>query len=215
MTSERGATLLEAAITSMIAAIIILAVGSAANQSQKRVYSETDQIELQQKGRVIMETISFHGRAVGADRSDFFSNPPYTTTSQLPIPQASSTMIRLRSDYDDDGAVAAAFPEDVTISWTSGTKTLLISSPTSTIGTFRNINNFVVRYYDTAGTLLTPPGGGWDITTDATHGTSLRSIGRIQFEVQLESRHPDPDTKQFFRQTVLWDLAVRNQFITP
>lgn len=206
MKREKGATLLEVMVTSLLTMTIILAVASAADQTNKKLFSETDRIEMLQKGRALMEMISVYGRATGADRAGVFSNAPYSTTSVLPIPQASSTMVRLRSDYDDDGALATSFPEDMTVSWNSGTKTL-----TAGPSTFSNISNFVIRYYNNSGTELTGP---WDISVNAADGDTLRSIVRIQFQVELESRHTDPTTRQFAHQTIVWDVTLRNQLAT-
>jgi Tfp pilus assembly protein PilV len=206
MNSEKGATLVEVVISSVLAATIVLAVASAAAQTNKKLLSETDRIEMVQTGRTMMDTISVYGRAAGANRAGVFANAPYTTTSVLPIPQASSTMVRLRSDYDDNGALGTSIPEDITISWNSGSKTL-----TAGASTFPNVSNFLIRYYDAAGTELTGP---WDITANAAHGATLRSIARIQFQVQMESRHLDPTTRALAHQTITWDVTVRNQLTT-
>lgn len=207
MKNEKGTTILEVAITSFLTVTIILAVGSAAAQTSAKLYSESDRIEMLQKGRAIMEMISVYSRATGVDRAGVFSSSPYSTTSVLPIPQASSTMVRLRSDYDDNGALTTSFPEDLTISWNSGTKTLIVGS-----STFSNVSNFVIRYYNDSGTELTGP---WDISGNAAHGAILRSIARIQFQIQLESRHMDPMTRQFSHETMIWDVTVRNQLTLP
>ncbi len=206
MRNEKGATLIEVAITSLLTVTIILAVGSVTAQTNRKLFSETDRIEMQEKGRAIMDIIATYGRATGADRAGIFSNAPYTTTSVMPIPQASSTMMRLRSDYDDNGALATTLPEDITVSWTSGTKTLVIGS-----STFSNISNFVIRYYDSSGAQLA---GTWNIAASAADGPALRSIARIQVEVELEARHTDPTTNQLAHETLLWDVAVRNQLTT-
>lgn len=209
MKGQRGATLIEAAITSLVASMIVLAVGSMTNQVQKKLLSEGDRIEMQQKGRAMLEVISVYARSAGANRTNVFSVAPYTTASVLPIPTASGTMIRLRSDYNENGALAASFPEDLTVSWNSGAKTL-----TAGPMTIENVSNFVIRYYNSAGTELAPPGGGWDVSTTASHGDSLAAIARIQIELELESRHRDPTTNQYERQTLTSDVTVRNQLTT-
>ncbi len=206
MRNDKGATLIEVAITSLITVTIILALGSVTAQTNKQFFSETDRIEMQEKSRAIMDIIATYGRAAGADRAGIFSNAPYTTASVLPIPQATSTMVRLRSDYDDNGALSSSSPEDITVSWTSGTKTLTVGS-----STFSNISNFVIRYYDSSGNPLT---GSWNIAASAADGPALRSIARIQIEVELEGRHTDPTTNQLAHETRLWDVAVRNQLTT-
>jgi Tfp pilus assembly protein PilW len=203
MKNEKGTTLLEVMLASLLTVTIVLAVGSATAETNKKLFAGAERIEMMQKGRAIMEMVSVYGRAAGANRASVFSSAPYTTTSVLPIPQASSTMVRFQSDYDDNGAVTTSFPEDITVSWDSGTKTL-----TAGTSTFSNISNFVLRYYNSAGTEITGP---WDITGNAAHGDLLTSIVRIQFRVELESRHADPTTRQFARETMIWDVTVRNQ----
>lgn len=209
MKGERGATLLEVAISSLIVVIIVLAVGSAADQTQKRVFAENDRIEMQRTSRAMIEMISTYTRAAGADRAEIFDNSAYTTSSVIPIPQASSTMVHLRSDYDDDGVLSASFPEDLTVSWNDTSNQLSVASVT-----FAGVSDFLLRYYDSSGNQLTPPVGGWNIATSAAHGGILRSIARIQFEVELESRHRDPETNELFRETLIWDVTLRNQLTT-
>ena len=203
MKNEKGTTLLEVMVTSLLTVTIVLAVGSATAQTSKSLFAGTERIEMMQKGRAIMEMISVYGRAAGANRASAFSSAPYSTTSVLPIPQAGSTMIRLQSDYDDNGALTTSFPEDITVSWNSGAKNLTVGT-----STFSNISNFVIRYYNESGTEIAGP---WDISGNAAHGALLCSIARVQFQLELESRHIDPTTRQFAHETMIWDVTVRNQ----
>lgn len=209
MTGQRGTTLLETAIASFITMLIVLAVGSTTQQAQKKLFSESDRIEMQQKGRAVLNLVSIYARSAGANRTNVFSSAPYSTTSVLPIPQASSTMVRFRSDYDENAALSNDFPENLIISWDSSTKILNAGSVQ-----IANVNNFLIRYYDSAGTQLTPPAGGWDVSITASHGDTLSTIARIQFQLELESRHRDPTTNQFAGQTLISDVTVRNQLTT-
>ena len=209
MNGQRGTTLIETAISSLIATLIILAVGSATTQIQKSVSSEADRIEMQQNGRAILDLISVYGRSAGADRATVFGSAPYTTASVLPIPQASSSMVRLRADYDENGGLSNTFPEDLTVSWNSGTRVL-----TAGAVTIANVDNFVIRYYNSAGTQLMPPMGGWDVSLNAADGDTLSAIARMRLELRLQSRYRDPTTSQFNLQTLISDVTIRNQLTT-
>ena len=209
MSSQRGATLIEVAVASLITTLILLTVGSTTDQAQKKLFSESDRVEMQQKGRAALDVLSVYARSAGANRSNVFSTAPYTTASVLPIPQADSATVRFRANYDENGVLANTFPEDVTVSWDSSTDTL-----TAGPMTIANVSNFVIRYYDSDGAALTPPVGGWVVSATASHGDTLATIARIQFEIQLESRHADPMTNQFALQTLISDVTVRNQLTT-
>ena len=203
---QKGMTLIETSIGCLLSAVIIFGVTSTAQQSQKRLSSESYRVEMQQKGRTAIDLLSNYARSAGADRSSIFSVAPYTTASVLPIPSASATSIRFRSDFNDDGALETSLPEDVTVSWEPGTK-ILSMGPAS----YDHVSNFTVRYYSAAGAELTPPMGGWNIASDASHGTTLRSITRIQVELSFEGRHANAITNETEQMTVVSDITVTNQ----
>jgi Tfp pilus assembly protein PilW len=208
VSGNRGATLLEIAIATLAATMIILAVGSAMTQIQRNFSSETDRLEMQQNGRALLDMISLYGRSAGADRDNVFSSAPYSTTSVLPIPQASPTMVRFRADYDENGALLNTFPEDFTVSWNNVTR-VVTAGPV----TIANVNNFLIRYYNSAGAELTPPMGGWDVSTTAAHGDIVSAIARMSVQLVLESRYRNPANNQFSLQTLTSDITVRNQLL--
>jgi Tfp pilus assembly protein PilW len=206
MTNERGVSVIETTIASLLATVIVLTIGSTTSQVQKTFISENDRIEMQQNARAILDLMSVYARSAGANRADAFSDAPFTTASELPIPQAGTTAVRLRADYDENGALSTDFPEDITVSWNDGTSTLTVGSVS-----IANVSNFLIRYYDESGNELTPPVGGWDVSSTADHGDTLTAIARIRFELQMESRHRDPATEDFNQATLVSDATVRNQ----
>lgn len=199
-------TLVETAVGCLLSTVVIFAITQTAQQSQKRLSAESSGLEMQQNGRAAINLISTYVRSAGADRAGIFSAAPYTTSSVLPIPSASSTSIRFLSDCNDNGAIAAAAPEDVSVSWTAATKTLSIGSAAQS-----GISSFTIRYYDSSGNELTPPSGGWNVASDATHGATLRSITRIQLELVMEARYQDPITHAYQHLTLTSDVSITNQ----
>ena len=209
MKKQRGATLIETAAASLIATVIILGLGSVTTQIQRNFSTEHDRIEMQQNGRAILDLITVYGRSAGADRATVFSDPPYTTASTLPIPQASSTMVRFRADYDESGALATTFPEDITVSWNSGTNVLTAGGMN-----LSNVSNLMIRYYNSSGIELTPPMGGWDVSATAAHGSVLSTIARIRLQIQMRSRYRNVANNEFILETLTSDITVRNQNTT-
>ena len=118
-------------------------------------------------------------------------------------------MVRFRADYDESGALATTFPEDITVTWNSGTNTLSAGG-TSLL----NVSNLTIRYFDSSGAELTPPMGGWDVSTTAAHGAVLASIARIRLQIQMQSRYRNPADNQFIQETLTSDITVRNQNTT-
>jgi Tfp pilus assembly protein PilW len=204
--TQKGMTLIETAIGCLLSVIVIFGVTSTAQQSQKRLSSETYRVEMQQKARTAFDLMSNYIRSAGANRSGVFSAAPYTTSSVLPIPSASSASIRLRSDFDDNGTLGTSLPEDVTISWDSTADTLNVGP-----SRYDKVANLTLRYYDNDGVEMTPPTGGWNIAGDASHGDTLRSITRVQVELLVEGRHANAITGQIEQMTFTSDITVTNQ----
>jgi hypothetical protein len=204
--NAKGASLIETAVASLLSVVIVLAVGTIVLRSQRQITVEQTRVEIQQKGRAGMGLLSGYLRSAGSNRQNVFSTAPYSTSSVLPIPRADVSLIRLQSDYNDDGDLGDS-GENVLISWNSATKLLTIGS-TSLDG----ITNFQIRYYNSSGTELVPPSGGWDISADASHGSTLASITRVLVRIELEGRYSDPVSKQLETLTITSDVAVPNQF---
>jgi hypothetical protein len=203
--SQAGTTLLETAFASLITAVIAIGITGVTQQNQKGMTTENFRMESQQTGRAVLDRISGFVRGAGANRASAFSSAPYTTTSSLPVPSASSSSIRLRTDANDDGVVSGS-TEDVSVSWNSTTKILTLGN-----SQFPNVTQFSLRYYSPAGIEIVPPSGGWNIATDASVGTTLRSIARVYLTMELMSRGKNPTSRRYEYMTLSSDATINNQ----
>ena len=194
-------------IGSLITVVVVGSASTVTQMQKTRFAAESSKIEMQQKARTILNVVSGFVRSSGASRQgSVFSAAPYTTSSSLPVPEGSPTSVRVRSDINDDGGVGSGIPEDVLITWNSATKVLMVG-PT----VFQRVQGFTLRYFDSNGSELVPPSGGWNIASDASHGMTLRSIVRIEVTINMEARARDLATKQLATMSLTSEVTIINQ----
>ena len=193
-------------VSSAITMILVLGAGSAADQGQRSATAEASKLEMKQAGRMILAQLSTYVRSAGSNRAGAFSAGPITTASSLALPTAAADSIRIRSDYDDDGAVGTGAPEDVSIVWDSNTKQFSFGQ-----STVEHVRSFVLRYYDAAGTELIPPAGGWIGSASDADASILYSILRVRIEIEMESRRANPVTGERETLALGSDVTLWNQ----
>src|SRR5438876_813814 len=120
--SQAGVGILESIFASALTVVLVLGITTITQQSQKGMSTEGLRIELQQAGRLALDRATNSIRGAGSNRAGGFSSAPFTTASSLPIPSASPSSIRVRTDINDDGVISAG-NEDVSITWDAATKT--------------------------------------------------------------------------------------------
>jgi len=179
---ERGMTLIEILITTVILVGVILIVMTILIHSSKLHSKTMRRVESQGDARQAVSLLSTEIRQAGADPH----NPPIGV---VPIVAADSVTLHVRSDLNADGVIETAEPsEDVTYFYNAGTRTLTRDPGSGASTVLANVSAMAFSYFDASGNPLLPvPLTTANAALVHSIGVSLTTVGRDSLPLNLST----------------------------
>jgi len=207
VTGQTGSMVVET-LTTIAVGLLALAAFTTLHVGQ--MYAMRDQVrqvDLQSSARDIADLFSREVRRAGSG-----TNPSCTGTVSTGLLLAKSNQVRVRADLDGNGVLTGA-QEDVT--WTldsankAVTRTQNNSSTTETLWSGPSLGNSLIRYFNAAGTELSPGGSGLS-------AAQLLAVTRIRIELDLKGTSSQTSNTGLQVATAAADVELRNRrFLTP
>ena len=184
---RNGMTLVELMITTVVFAVILVAVSSVFFGSN-RMYTKTNQrVSMQMNSRLGISMMTTEIRHAGCDPAG---------VGIVGVVRATVDSIRVSGDVDGDGAISTAEPsEDVTYFFDAAAGTVNRDPGTGPQVIIPNVTNATFTYLDAANVALGP------LPLDATLANQVRTVA---FTVTCSS----PDAGDI---TLTTSIALRNQ----
>ncbi len=212
--SNRGMTLLEILISSVIFAVVAGGIFTLFNQSQHSFRSQGDLTEVVQQTRIAMDQIQTYMRQAGNDGQNVFGSqtPPFghSHSGIFPIEYSAAGHIQINSDItgsvgsglgatgDPDGNFTAR-GEKVIVRYDAALDELNIDIGDGEQILAENISNFSLTFYDLAGNQITNP------------ASNENDIARVQIHLEAETENPDQETGKVQSITLDSDVMLRSQ----
>ena len=191
--SNRGMTLLEILISSVIFTVVAGGIFTIFEQSQHSFRSQGDLTEVVQQSRIAMDLIQTYMRQAGNDSENVFGSqtPPFSHSHSgiSPIEYSAAGYIQINSDItgsvgtglgatgDPDGSFTAR-GEKVIVRYDAAQDELNIDIGDGEQVLAENISDFALTFYDLAGNQITSP------------ASNESDIVRVQIHVEAETENP-------------------------
>jgi len=197
---ERGYTLPEVLVATVISLITIGAVLSFNRAQLFALRDQSSQLDVQTIGRNFTDLFTREVRRAGMD--------PTCSKSFEAIASARPDQIEIKSDLNGNGAIDAT-GEDVIYTYNPaiGNVERTSGGVTDVILSGVNVSGSTLRYYDGAGAELLPSGSPPALT--ATQRTAVR---RVQLVLTIQETGIDPHNPAAFAASFSSNVDLRNRF---
>jgi|SRR5262249_26959715 len=194
--SQAGFTALEVIVSTAIG-LVALATAGAFNRFQLfALRNQANQVDIQTTARSVVDLFAREVRRAGMD--------PTCVKTFSAVAQGGPTSVRIQSDLNGNGVIDGT-NEDITYAYTNGQVVRTANGTTDVLVSGLNLNGSTLRYFDSAGTELVPPGG-------VLSAAQRAAVQRVRIELALQGSAVDPLNSLPLIARVSTDVDLRNRF---
>jgi prepilin-type N-terminal cleavage/methylation domain-containing protein len=204
--SERGFSLIELLVATLVMTTVAGSVLALSNQSQARAEFEQDLVALNQSGREVADQIYRDLRLAGYPQTKLFAaalNWTAANTNKVASGFVSTTSngLTFQGDIDNDGVVEVV---EYNLSGTTLRRSEVEKNSDGTVPAAdyqvfaENVTGLTFAYYRLNG-------GAW-----TTSGVTASNTARADVSLTLQTPRPDPQSKQYRSVTFQTSVVARN-----